>query len=414
MAADSPSLGKIITSGLVVTGFMVGAGILALPINIGPAGILPAVFGALAVWGLMTANGLILARQPYLEQHEGADLPSLFESVFGRTGKWLSAAANLLILYGLLTAYLAGVASVAVDSLKLPLPQWGAMLVYFCLATLFASFGEAVLHRGNALLMLLEWGLFATLLVLVVPHFEGVPLQARDWEFFTSGLPILVVAFNFHNVVPTICRTLNHDRKAVSAAIWLGSGIGMAMTMIWTVAVILTLPMEAANGVDIISAFKAGVPATVPLDRLIASPVFIKSSIAFAIVAMTTSYMGTSVSLTSFLRDVAGGRVKRRITLWILTFLPPLLVGIAYPDIFLKALNLVGGLGIGTLFGILPGILLARQSRPGSLGRWAGYGIVFFFAFILLVELGQQTDLIHIAPNLKYWSMEASHFRSHQ
>jgi len=413
MATDSPSPGKILTSALVVTGFMVGAGILALPINIGPAGIFPAVFGALAVWGLMTANGLILARQPYLQQHEGADLPSLFESVFGKTGKWLSVAANLLILYGLLTAYLAGVSSVAVDSLKLPLPQWAAMLVYFSLATLFASLGEAVLHRGNALLMMLEWGLFATLLVLVVPHFEGVSLQARDWEFFTSGLPILVVAFNFHNVVPTICRTLNHDRKAVSIAIWLGSGIGMAMTMIWTVAVILTLPMESTNGVDIISAFKAGVPATVPLDRLIASPAFIKSSIVFAIVAMTTSYIGTSVSLNSFLRDVAGDRVKRRIILWMLTFLPPLIVGLAYPDIFLKALDLVGGLGIGTLFGILPGILLVRQSRPGSFARWAGYGIVSVFTFILLVELGQQTGLVHITPNLKYWSLEASHFRSH-
>lgn len=414
MATGAPSTEKIITSALVVTGFMVGAGILALPINIGPAGLLPAVLGALVVWGLMTANGLILARQPYLREHEGADLPSLFEAAFGRVGKWLSVGANLLILYGLLTAYLAGVASVVVDSLKLPLPQWGALLLYFLVATLFASFGEAVLHRGNALLMALEWVLFGTLLVLMIPHVEGIDPMAGDLTFFTSGLPMLVVAFNFHNVVPTICRTLNHDRKAITKTIWLGSGIGMLMTMIWTVAVMLTLPMDSANGADIVSAFKAGVPATVPLDKLIASPVFLKSSIAFAIVAMTTSYMGTSLSLTSFIKDVVAGRVKQRVVLWMATFLPPLFVGMAFPDIFLKALDIVGGLGIGTLFGLLPGVLLIRQSKPGSLGKWAGYGIVMFFAFILLVELGQQFGLIQITPNLKYWTIKASHFRSQQ
>ena len=61
-----------------------------------------------------------------------------------------------------------------------------------------------MLRRGNAVLMVAMWVLFAMLLVLVVPHFEGVDLKATDMSFFTSGLPILVVAFNFHNVVPIL------------------------------------------------------------------------------------------------------------------------------------------------------------------------------------------------------------------
>lgn len=402
--AATPSTGKVVTTALIVTGNMVGAGILALPINLGPAGLLPAVLGAIAVWTVMTCTGLIIARQPFLAENKDADLPTFFEAVLGPVGKWMSVAANLVILYGLLTAYLAGVASVAASSFHVDIPEWGMLLIYFCLATLLASFGEAVMRKGNALLMSIMWLLFGALLVMVVPHFKGGDMEAGDMVFFTSGLPILVAAFNFHNVVPTLCRVLDHDRKSITRAIWLGSGIGATMTLLWTVAVILTLPMEATNGVSIIAAFKAGVPATVPLNKLIASPTFVNASIGFAVVAMTTSYMATGVALLSFLKDVAGEKVRSRAVLWLLAFLPPVGIGMLFPNIFLKALNIVGGLGVGTLFGLLPGLLLVRQGGAGSKTRLIGWCIIAFFSCVLLVELGQEFGLLHIGPDVEYWS----------
>ena len=405
----APSTGRMVTTALIVTGNMVGAGILALPVNLGPSGFLPAVLGALAMWAVMTSTGLIIARQPFLRENRNADLPTFFEAVLGPCGKWLSVAANLVILYGLLTAYLAGVASVAASSCDIGIPTWGWLLVYFCAATLLASFGSAVLRRSNAVLMTAMWLLFGALLVLVVPHFRRADLAAGDLTFFTSGLPILVTAFNFHNVVPTMCRTLNHDRRAITKAIWLGSGIGAFMTLLWTVAVMVTLPMEAADGVSIIAAFKAGVPATVPLNQLIRSPLFVDASIGFAVVAMTTSYMATGVALTAFLKDVAGRRVRSRAAIWLMTFLPPVGIGVLYPDIFLKALNVVGGFGVGTLFGILPGVLLVRQGAPGSRTRRLGWLLVGVFVCVLLVELAQETGLLQISPDVEYWSAHRFH-----
>ncbi|MCJ2165027.1 MULTISPECIES: aromatic amino acid transport family protein [unclassified Pseudodesulfovibrio] len=404
MNSGGSSRGKIVTTALIITGNMVGAGILALPINIGPAGILPALSGALAVWVVMTCTGLIIARQPFLAQNRDADLPTFFGAVLGPAGKWLSVGANLVILYGLLTAYLAGVASVAVSSFDVGIPEWGMMLVYFCIATLLASFGSAVLRRGNALLMGAMWLLFGLLLVMVVPHFRGIDLRAGDIMFFSSGLPILVTAFNFHNVVPTLCRVLDHDRRSITIAIWLGSGIGAFMTLLWTVAVILTLPMEAADGVSIIAAFQAGVPATVPLNNLIGSPWFVNASIAFAVVAMTTSYMATGVSLLAFLKDVAGTTIRSRVVIWFMAFVPPVGIGILFPNIFLKALNIVGGFGVGTLFGILPGLLLIRQGTAGSAMRRSGWALVAFFGCVLMVELAQEFGMLHISPDVEYWS----------
>ncbi|MDC0336501.1 tryptophan/tyrosine permease, partial [Pseudodesulfovibrio sp.] len=113
MERTGPGLFTIFTTAIIITGNMIGAGILALPINLGPAGLLPSVIGALAVWAAMTYCGLIIARQPYLQENENADLPTFFEVVLGTTGKWISVGANLIIFYGLLTAYLAGVVTIA-------------------------------------------------------------------------------------------------------------------------------------------------------------------------------------------------------------------------------------------------------------------------------------------------------------
>jgi len=410
MSAQTPPASKIVSTALVLTGYMVGAGILALPVNLGPSGFIPALCGAVAVWFVMTCTGLIISRQPFLVQNDNADMPSLFESVLGKAGKWFSVAANLLILYGLLTAYLAGVSTVAVESFHVPLPGWGVLIIYFCIITLLTSLGDAILRRGNAILMVAMWALFALLLVLVVPHFEGVDLGGMDMSFFTSGLPILVVAFNFHNVVPTLCHSLNNDRASINKAIWLGSGIGFLMTASWTVAVLLTLPVESSTGVDIIHAFNAGLPATVPLNRLIHSKVFVNVSIAFSVVAMSTSYMGTGAGLMNFIRDVAGDRVRNRFVVWLLSFMPPLLVGVLYPNGFLGALNVVGGLGIGTLFGILPGVLLIKQGAPGSRRRLLGWLIVAFFTVVLLVECGQELGMLKISPDVEYWSQHSYNF----
>ncbi|WP_419784939.1 aromatic amino acid transport family protein [Pseudodesulfovibrio sp.] len=410
MSSDTPSTSKIVSTALVLTGYMVGAGILALPVNLGPSGFLPALGGALAVWAVMTTTGLVLSRQPFLMENKDADMPSLFEYVLGRTGKWISVAANLLILYGLLTAYLAGVATVAVDSFHIALPEWAVILIYFCIITLLASLGDAVLQRGNAILMVLMWALFAALLVLVVPHFEGVDLGAAEMPFFISGLPILVVAFNFHNVVPSLCHGLNHDRKAITQAILLGSGIGFVMTASWAVAVFLTLPVSAPDGVDLIHAFASGQPATVPLNHLIHSRVFVNVSIAFSVVAMSTSYIGTGAGLLSFVRDVIGEKMRKPLIIWLVTFMPPLLVGVLYPNGFLSALNVVGGLGIGTLFGILPGIMLIKQSEPGSRKRMLGWFIVAFFTVVLLVECGHELGMLKISPDVQYWSHHSYDF----
>ncbi len=411
MTRTGPGILTVFTTAIIITGNMIGAGILALPINLGPAGLIPSVVGALIVWAVMTYCALIIARQPYLAENKDADLPTFFEMVLGKTGKYVSVGANLIIFYGLLTAYLAGVITVITNWFDLSIPSWVVLCGYFAIVSGLASMGELFLKKGNTYFILTMWTLFVTMLIMVMPNMQKGDVLAQDWGFFISGLPILVVAFNFHNMVPTVARFLNHDHKAVTTTIWLGSGLGMIMTVVWTVAVMASLPMESADGVSILAAFKLNQPATIPLDMMLKSSVFNKASLGFAIVAMSTAYIATGVALMSFIKDLTSGRTVNKLFTWLIAFMPPLVVSIFFPNVFLKALNIVGGVGVGTLFGILPGLLLIKQGESGSLKKKAGYGIVAFFLVVLVVEVMQEMGMLHISPDVEYWTAHTIHRR---
>ena len=63
---------------------------LAIPVQTGLAGLVPAVFGIILVWLAMLCAGLVLAGSLIASPLHNADLPSLFQNELGTVGKWLS------------------------------------------------------------------------------------------------------------------------------------------------------------------------------------------------------------------------------------------------------------------------------------------------------------------------------------
>jgi len=244
---------------------------------------------------------------------------------------------------------------------------------------------------------------------MTMPHMTTKGDLMRDWSFLPSGLPVLLTAFHFHNIIPTLCRTLDQDRRAITTAIWTGTSLGLVMNVVWIAVVVMSLPMTGGTA-NIITAFTKNLPATIPLAKVIGGATFIDIALVFSVVAMTSSFMANGIALQSFMADLTGlvFKTSARAIVWPLAFLPPLLVGLVYPDIFLIALNVAGGIGINILFGILPGVLLVKYGRPGTLKRIAGYVMIVAFALVLIVELGQEVGLLHISPDIEYWT--ASHF----
>ena len=110
--------------------------------------------------------------------------------------------------------------------------------------------------------------------------------------------------------------------------------------------------------------------------------------------------MANGLGLLSFIRDLTLNtfRLNSRPLVIALTFVPPLLIGLIYPDIFLKALDIVGGVGIVVLFGILPTLIVVLDKSRNPAPRLICAAAFLFALTILGMELLKETGYLHIAP----------------
>ncbi len=389
----------------VVVGNMLGAGILAIPVNLCAAGLYPALAATLVMWVLMTYTALIYADQKSLTYNEHADLPTFFHEELGAIGKWVSIVANMIVLYGVLVAYLAGISAI-IMSLQSTLSMSVVMIIYFIVVTSMTAFGMTMMKKCTPAMVITMWITFGMLVFMVVPDVTATNLEHFDWTYVPAGLPVLLMAFHFHNIIPSICRTLDHDAKKIKTAIIGGTTIGMFMNLTWLFVVLGAVPLSSPDGVDLISAFAKNQPATIPLEQLLKTPAFTYVALVFALVAMSTAFMANGTALMSFIRDLTATYMgtKNKSLVWCLSFIPPLLVALIYPDIFLIAINMVGGVGECIIFGILPGFIVWKYSTPGSFKRMSGIVLIVCFSAVLLIELGQETGLLHLSPDVEYWT----------
>ncbi|MFA5180822.1 MAG: aromatic amino acid transport family protein [Syntrophales bacterium] len=86
-------------------------------------------------------------------------------------------------------------------------------------------------------------------------------------------------------------------------------------------------------------------------------------------------------------------------------FLPPLAISILYPDLFLKAIDIAGGFGIVTLFGILPSIIALKKARNGR-ERVLGVMMLLLFGVFFLFETAQELGFLKIDPSAEYWNVK--------
>ncbi|MCP4576060.1 MAG: tryptophan/tyrosine permease [Deltaproteobacteria bacterium] len=410
---ETNKLSLILSMSFVVTGNMLGAGILALPIKTGLSGFIPSVVGILLMWALMLSTAIILAGQKSLAESETADLPTFFQKELGTAGKWVTVVANMIILYGLLVAYISGTESVIQGLFEKPVSTPLVMICFFLVATLLTLFGMKLMRKGNAVIMILMWVTFGILVFYCAQHVDTPRLRFTDWHYLPASLPIVVTAFHFHNIIPSICRNMDFDQRAIRKAMFLGTFIGLIMNLIWVFVVIAALPLDGPGAETVLAAFKSNQPATVPLSHLLQSHVFTISAMVFALLAMTAAYMANGTALTSFIRDLTQTylHTSSKTVAAAVAFIPPLVISLVYPDVFLDAIGLVGGVGIDLIFGILPGGLLIKYGR-GKV-RVFGYVIVVCFSAVLMYELGQEFGLLHIHPDVEYWNVSHKNMVPH-
>lgn len=353
---------KTIAATGLVGGTCVGGGILALPVETGWIGLWPAILVLLASWLFMTLTALLYAEASLWMHEDDAHVVTMSKHLLGRFGEYIAIILYLFMGYASLVAYNSGGSILIVNFVNVisdyGLARWEACIIF---AVIFGS----VLYLGSKIL---GWINSAFVIGLIVAYFSMVTIGIGEiqttlynrfaWKGMYSILPLMITSFSFQMIVPSLALYLDHDAKALKRSIMWGTCIPAAAYLLWLVVVLGVVPNEGAHGLA--HALKQGVAATESLKYFTQSRWLASFAEYFAFFAIVTSYLGIALGLYDFLSDLTKIQKKGwgKFILGLLVFVPTLYFTVIFPNAFLTALDITGGLGDSLLNGVIPVLMV--------------------------------------------------------
>ncbi|WED43315.1 amino acid permease [Legionella cardiaca] len=384
---------------LLIVGTSIGGGMLALPVANSATGFWQSSIFLLICWAIMTLGALfILEANLYLPP--GKHMVSMAASTLGGPGLLTAWLSYLFLLYTLLSAYISGGADVfgsLFTRIGISLNEWEASLLFTLVFGLVVYGGIRRVDLLNRALMFGKLAAYFILVVLIAPHVNFQNYQGGDYRFIAGTVMILITSFGFAIIVPNLRDYFNDDIKTLKKVVLIGSLIPLLCYLAWDAVIIGTLPGEGQFGLAALmhdehttSALAANLSHTV--NSTLISSLFN----FFTSICMLTAFLGVSLCLISFLADGLNMVQKgyQGLGLFLLTFLPPLLIVIYYPGAYIHALNYAGIFCVILLL-LLPALmtLMGRKkfSSPyqvpgGKFSQW----LVIVFSIALLINTGWQ------------------------
>jgi tyrosine-specific transport protein len=385
------SLGHVLGGSLLIAGTMVGVGMLALPVATGDGGFIPAAVIYILCWLFMLCTGLLLL-EVCSWMPKDSNLITMAHRLLGPVGKDICWVVYLFLFVTVMIAHVVGGGSVVSEITGGSAPSWLSMLIYVVIFSPVVYLGTKWVDRLNITLML---GVAATYFLFIAVSYKHVDihlLSRSDWSKAWIALPVLFTAFTFQVIIPTLMTYMERNVKKVRLSIILGTSIPLLVYLIWEFLILGIVPADGPNGLT--EAARKGWNAVMPLKELVRSPILFATGKAFAFFTMTTSYIALSLAYLDFLADGLKVQKKglKKVLLCLAVFIPPTLVAITYPHIFIIALSYAGGFSCAILFGLFPPVMVwvGRYIKKYDRNPLIPGGKPFLAILILfvLVELG--------------------------
>lgn len=371
---------------LLIVGTSIGGGMLALPVANAATGFWPSSLFLLICWALMTLGALfILEANLYLPP--GKHMVSMAALTLGTPGLITAWLSYLFLLYTLLSAYISGGADVLgslSNLIGIHLSEWQSSLLFTLLFGLVVYGGIRRVDLLNRGLMFGKLAVYLILVILIAPYIQLNHFAGGDYRYIAGTSMILITSFGFAIIVPNLRDYFNDDIKTLKRVIWIGSLIPLFCYLAWDAVIIGSLATDGDFG---LASLLHNEHTTSALAANLADRVqngIINSFFNFfTSICMLTAFLGVSLCLISFLADglKMEQRGKQGFGLFILTFLPPLLIVIYYPGAYIQALS-YAGLFCVVLLLLLPALMTlygrkkfsSRYTVPG--GKYTQWTVI--------------------------------------
>lgn len=338
---------KIIGAILLIVGTSIGAGMLALPIANAANGFWGSSIYLLACWCLTTIGALYLL-EVTLYLKAGSHMLSMAKATLGRPGLFIAWFSYLTLLYTLLCAYIAGGTDVLSGLLKqihINIPDAVlSSLFTFIFATVVCSGIRQVdlLNRG---LMFAKLFIYVSLLLFIAPNVQIPPINQTHWPVSADTLMILITSFGFAIIIPNLRDYFFNQTQHLHRIVLIGSLIPLLCYLAWDAAIMGSLSHTQADALLNLNHLPH---PTTGLAQLL-SQTLLNAKIhslfnLFSSICMLTAFLAVSLALHGFLKDglKLSGPGAERYILFFTTFIPPLLINIFIPGLYLHALAYAG------------------------------------------------------------------------
>ena len=249
---------------------------------------------------------------------------------------------------------------------------------------------------------------FVVLLCAVAPAMHAQIHTQNHGIYLLAALPIIITSFGYHIVVPSMTTYLNRRTRKLKLVILIGSFVPLFVYLLWQWIVFAILPVAGSSGLlhilhhgDVSAGLTQALSAASNNNWLGLGVRF------FGFFAIASSFIGVALGLFDLLSDGLQLRGQwGRLWVAVLTFIPPLLIAMLYPNGFIMTLS-YAGVFVALLHGLLPA-LMAWSGRYCTGLAATGYrvflgkaGLIVVMLISLLVVYAQVASNFHWIPTLQ-------------
>lgn len=329
---------KLIGGILLIVGTSIGAGMLALPLVTVQVGIVHALLMFVVAWFLMTTAAVYILKVNLTLPH-GTNMISMAQTTLGKPGQIVTWVSYLMLLYCLLSAYIAGGAELLTNlfhMLHLGIYHWFAVVLFVFIFGAIIFNGVKIVDMANRGLMTVKLGSLALVILLLFAHIHTQNFQPGSNAPVSSAILVVITSFGFAVIVPSLRDYFGEDDHLMMKAIIIGSIIPLVCYVLWIFVVLGVLP--PATHLNNLSQLVINL-STISHSGWVADFVHL-----FSYVCITTSFLGVSLALTDFIAD--GFKLERdgasRWKIMGITYIPPMVMVLFYPAAFVHGLALAG------------------------------------------------------------------------
>jgi tryptophan-specific transport protein len=340
---------------VLVTSATIGAGIFSLPIVSAGMWFPWTVACLFAVW-LLSYLGALLLLEATLVYPRGASFYTIVKGTLGAKWNLANSIGMAFLMYILIYAYISAGGNIINHTLasitggESPIPQNISSVLFAAFFATLTWLGTTLVSRLCTVLMIgmaVSYLMFNSGLVLHVEFSRlwNTQVQGENYsQYIWAALPYFLTSFGFAGLVPSLVKYYGPEPKTVHRCVLYGTLITLGLYLIWILVAFGTLsrnslvPVIAAGGNigDLVVGFQGVAKANSQNMSVLLN--------LFSNFAVTSSISAIGLCMFDYIADAFGcdddamGRLKTLL----ISFGPPALVCLFFPDGFIVAIGYAG------------------------------------------------------------------------